>query len=121
MKGLNITADQKKVLRKACYSFYDAAAELLQSEHSVRAYVFIYFCLSSSPNLIWFLFSIKYVPIVLFIPGLLMPFISWQSLRLMEHENSKILNAKGELSDENLSSYEKLRKSYDHLYRNVSS
>ncbi|CAJ1975643.1 unnamed protein product [Sphenostylis stenocarpa] len=76
-KGLNITADQKKVFRKACYSFYDAAAELLQSEHS--------------------------------------------SLRLMEHENSKILNAKGELSDENIASYEKLRKSYDHLYRNVSS
>lgn len=39
----------------------------------------------------------------------------------MEHENSKILNAKGELSDENVSAYEKLRKSYDHLYRNVSS
>ncbi|WJX29256.1 Regulator of nonsense transcripts upf2, variant 2 [Trifolium repens] len=77
LKGLNITADQKKVIRKACYSFYESAAELLQSEHS--------------------------------------------SLRLMEHENSKILNAKGELSDENLSSYEKLRKSYDHLYRNVSS
>lgn len=77
LKGLNITVDQKKVIRKACFSFYDAAAELLQSEHS--------------------------------------------ALRLMEHENSKILNAKGELSDENLSSYEKLRKSYDHLYRNVSS
>ena len=45
----------------------------------------------------------------------------WQSLRQMEHENAKILNAKGELSDENVSSYEKLRKSYDHLYRNVSS
>jgi len=39
-KGLNITADQKKVFRKACYSFYDAAAELLQSEHSVRASAF---------------------------------------------------------------------------------
>ncbi|CAL0304876.1 unnamed protein product [Lupinus luteus] len=76
-KGLNITTDQKKVIRKACYSFYDTAAELLQSEHS--------------------------------------------SLRLMEHENSKILNAKGELSDENIASYEKLRKSYDQLYRNVSS
>ncbi|KAK7281415.1 hypothetical protein RIF29_09392 [Crotalaria pallida] len=76
-KGLNITADQKKVVRKACYAFYDATAELLQSEHS--------------------------------------------SLRLMEHENSKILNAKGELSDENIASYEKLRKSYDQLYRNVSS
>ncbi|MED6146184.1 Regulator of nonsense transcripts upf2 [Stylosanthes scabra] len=35
-KGLNITADQKKVFRKACFAFYDAAAELLQSEHSVR-------------------------------------------------------------------------------------
>ncbi|GAU25116.1 hypothetical protein TSUD_274050 [Trifolium subterraneum] len=72
LKGLNITADQKKVILKACYSFYEAAAELLQSEHS--------------------------------------------SLRLMEHENSKTLNAKGELSDGNLSSYEKLCKSYDHLH-----
>ncbi|GMG99374.1 hypothetical protein Nepgr_001214 [Nepenthes gracilis] len=43
------------------------------------------------------------------------------SLRQMEHENAKILNAKGELSDDNVSSYEKLRKSYDHLYRGVSS
>ncbi|TXG71191.1 hypothetical protein EZV62_006126 [Acer yangbiense] len=43
------------------------------------------------------------------------------SLRQMEHENAKILNAKGELSEENASSYEKLRKSYDLLYRNVSS
>ncbi|KAE8686316.1 Regulator of nonsense transcripts UPF2 [Hibiscus syriacus] len=43
------------------------------------------------------------------------------SLRQMEHENNKILNAKGELSEENATSYEKLRKSYDHLYRNVSS
>ncbi|KAI9082787.1 hypothetical protein K1719_035244 [Acacia pycnantha] len=77
LKGLNITADQKKIFRKAFYAFYDAAAELLRSEHA--------------------------------------------SLRLMENENSKILNAKGELSDENVSSYEKLRKSYDHLYRNVSS
>ena len=39
----------------------------------------------------------------------------------MEHENAKILNARGELSEENVSSYEKLRKSYDQLYRNVSS
>ncbi|KAE9608234.1 putative up-frameshift suppressor 2 [Lupinus albus] len=76
-KGLSIMADQKKVIRKACFSFYDTAAEILQSEHS--------------------------------------------SLRLMELENSKILNAKGELSDENIASYEKLRKSYDQLYRNVSS
>lgn len=44
-----------------------------------------------------------------------------KSLRQMEHENSKILNAKGELSDENASSYEKLRKSYDHLYRGIST
>ncbi|KAJ7976241.1 regulator of nonsense transcripts UPF2 [Quillaja saponaria] len=76
-KGLNITADQKKLFRKAFHTYYDAAAELLKSEHS--------------------------------------------SLRQMEHENAKILNAKGELSDENVTSYEKLRKSYDHLYRNVSS
>ncbi|GMP22779.1 hypothetical protein CsSME_00000648 [Camellia sinensis var. sinensis] len=76
-KGLNITADQKKFFRKALNTYYDAAAELLHSEHS--------------------------------------------SLRQMEHENAKILNAKGELSDENASSYEKLRKSYDHLYRGVSA
>uniref|UniRef100_A0A6N2K2B3 Uncharacterized protein n=1 Tax=Salix viminalis TaxID=40686 RepID=A0A6N2K2B3_SALVM len=43
------------------------------------------------------------------------------SLRQMEHEDVKMFNAKGELSDDNVSSYEKLRKSYDHLYRNVSS
>ncbi|XWS75092.1 hypothetical protein CRYUN_Cryun01aG0055300 [Craigia yunnanensis] len=42
------------------------------------------------------------------------------SLRQMEHENAKILNAKGELNEENASSYEKLRKSYDNLYRNIS-
>ncbi|XP_059456237.1 regulator of nonsense transcripts UPF2 [Corylus avellana] len=76
-KVLNITADQKKFFRKAFHAYYDAAAELLQSEHS--------------------------------------------SLHQMEHENAKILNAKGELSEENVSSYEKLRKSYDQLYRNVSS
>lgn len=76
-KGLNITADQKKFFRKSLNTYYDAAAELLHSEHS--------------------------------------------SLRQMEHENAKILNAKGELSDENASSYEKLRKSYDHLYRGVSA
>ncbi|KAH7537348.1 hypothetical protein FEM48_Zijuj03G0083000 [Ziziphus jujuba var. spinosa] len=76
-EGLNITAEQKKFFRKALHAYYEAAAELLQSEHT--------------------------------------------SLRQLEHENAKILNAKGELSDENISSYEKLRKSYDHLYRNVSS
>ncbi|KAJ6852239.1 regulator of nonsense transcripts UPF2 [Iris pallida] len=43
------------------------------------------------------------------------------SLRLMELDNAKILNARGELNDENVASYEKLRKSYDHLFRGVSS
>ncbi|KAL0464063.1 UNVERIFIED_CONTAM: Regulator of nonsense transcripts UPF2 [Sesamum latifolium] len=43
------------------------------------------------------------------------------SLRQMEHENAKILNAKGELSEENASTYEKLRKSHDNLSRGVSS
>lgn len=45
----------------------------------------------------------------------------FQSLRLMELENAKVLNAKGELSDENTASYEKLRKSFDQLFRGVSS
>ncbi|KAH9778559.1 Regulator of nonsense transcripts UPF2 [Citrus sinensis] len=76
-KGLNITADQKKIFKKAFHTYYNAVQELLQAEHT--------------------------------------------SLRQMENENAKILNAKGELSEENSSSYEKLRKSYDHLYRNVSS
>ncbi|GMN51185.1 hypothetical protein TIFTF001_020343 [Ficus carica] len=76
-KGLNITADQKKFFRKALHAYYEAAVELLQSEHA--------------------------------------------SLRQLEHENAKILNAKGELSDENATSYEKLRKSYENLYRNISS
>uniref|UniRef100_A0ACD5UDH1 Uncharacterized protein n=1 Tax=Avena sativa TaxID=4498 RepID=A0ACD5UDH1_AVESA len=43
------------------------------------------------------------------------------SLRAMESENAKILNAKGELSDENTALYEKLRKSFDQLFRCVSS
>ncbi|XP_071734548.1 regulator of nonsense transcripts UPF2 [Rutidosis leptorrhynchoides] len=76
-KGLNITADHKKAFKKAFNTYYDAAVELLRSEHS--------------------------------------------SLRQLEHENAKILNAKGELSEENASSYEKLRKSYDQLYRGVSA
>lgn len=38
----------------------------------------------------------------------------------MEHENAKFLNAKRELSDENVSSYEKQRKSYEQLHHNVS-
>ncbi|KAK9169015.1 hypothetical protein Syun_001155 [Stephania yunnanensis] len=76
-KGLNITADHKKVFRKAFYTYYDAIMELLQSEHA--------------------------------------------SLRHMEYENAKIFNAKGELSDENATSYEKQRKSFDHLFRAVAS
>ncbi|XP_017697728.2 regulator of nonsense transcripts UPF2 isoform X2 [Phoenix dactylifera] len=76
-KDLNVTADQKKIFKKAFHSYYDAVAELLQSEH--------------------------------------------HSLQMMELENAKILSAKGELSDENAASYEKLRKSHDHLFRGVSS
>jgi regulator of nonsense transcripts 2 len=44
-----------------------------------------------------------------------------QSLRAMESENAKLLNAKGELSDGNTASYEKIRKSFDQLLRCVSS
>ncbi|KAL3617609.1 Regulator of nonsense transcripts upf2 [Castilleja foliolosa] len=76
-KGLNISADQKKLFRKSFQTYYDAALELLHAEHA--------------------------------------------SLRQMEHENAKILNAKGELSEENASSYQKLRKSYDNLSRGISS
>ncbi|XP_027185335.1 regulator of nonsense transcripts UPF2 [Coffea eugenioides] len=76
-KSLNVMAEQKRFFRKAFQTYYDAAVELLQSEHV--------------------------------------------SLRQMEHENAKIINAKGELSDENASSYEKLRKSYDNLYRGISA
>ncbi|XP_037486437.1 regulator of nonsense transcripts UPF2-like isoform X3 [Triticum dicoccoides] len=43
------------------------------------------------------------------------------SLRAMESENAKILNVKGELSDENTALYEKLRKSFDQLLRCISS
>lgn len=35
-KGLNITPDQKKFFKKAFQAYYEAAAELLQSEHTVR-------------------------------------------------------------------------------------
>nr|GLL34943.1 Regulator of nonsense transcripts UPF2 [Ipomoea trifida] len=76
-KGLSVTAELKKFFRKAFQTYYDAAVELLQSEHA--------------------------------------------SLRQMEHENAKILAAKGELSEENASSYEKLRKAYDQLYRGISA
>ncbi|XP_077212935.1 regulator of nonsense transcripts UPF2 [Tasmannia lanceolata] len=75
--GLNVTADQKKIFRKAINSYYDASADLLHSEHA--------------------------------------------ALRQMEHENAKVLNAKGELSEENVNAYEKLRKSFDHLFRGVST
>ncbi|XP_068643602.1 regulator of nonsense transcripts UPF2 [Aristolochia californica] len=75
--GLNITAEQKKSFKKMIQTYYEASADLLQTEHT--------------------------------------------SLRHMEHENSKVLNAKGELSDENVNAYEKLRKSFDHLFRGVSS
>ncbi|KAL1562893.1 Regulator of nonsense transcripts upf2 [Salvia divinorum] len=68
---------RKKIFRKAFQTYYDAAVELLLSEHT--------------------------------------------PLRQMEHDNAKILNAKGELSEDNATSYEKLRKSYDHLSRGVSS
>ncbi|CAM6103727.1 unnamed protein product [Calypogeia fissa] len=44
-----------------------------------------------------------------------------EALRVLELENIRILNAKGELSEESSSSYEKLRKSYEHLFRSVSS
>ncbi|KAH7445318.1 hypothetical protein KP509_01G002200 [Ceratopteris richardii] len=43
------------------------------------------------------------------------------SLRQLEHENMRMLNSKGELSDENASAYERLRKTFDHLLRSVSS
>ncbi|XP_024530355.1 regulator of nonsense transcripts UPF2 [Selaginella moellendorffii] len=43
------------------------------------------------------------------------------ALRQIEHENARMLNAKGELSEENAASYEKMRKSYDHLFRSISS
>lgn len=40
-KGLNITVDQKKILRKAFHTYYDAASELLQSEHTVRIFLYL--------------------------------------------------------------------------------
>ncbi|KAG0470537.1 hypothetical protein HPP92_017237 [Vanilla planifolia] len=43
------------------------------------------------------------------------------SLRLMELENAKMLNARGELSEESMISYERLRKSYDQLFLGVST
>ncbi|ONI16230.1 hypothetical protein PRUPE_3G086600 [Prunus persica] len=43
-----------------------------------------------------------------------------ESLCQMEHENVKFLNAKRDLSDENVSSYEKQPKFYEQLHRDVS-
>jgi regulator of nonsense transcripts 2 len=43
------------------------------------------------------------------------------ALRQLEQENARMLNAKGELSEENATAYEKLRKSYEHLFRNISA
>lgn len=43
------------------------------------------------------------------------------SLRQLEQDNMRMLNAKGELSEENATAYEKLRKSYELLCRSVSS
>ncbi|CAH9111210.1 unnamed protein product [Cuscuta epithymum] len=76
-KGLSVTTELKRIFRKAFQTYYDAAVELLRSEHAL--------------------------------------------LRQMEHENAKILAAKGELNEESASSYEKLRKAYDQLYRGVSA
>lgn len=38
-KGLNITADHKKVFKKAFQTYYDAAAELLRSDHTVSVHI----------------------------------------------------------------------------------
>lgn len=51
-KGLNITADQKKIFKKALNTYYDAVQELLQSEHSVSSIS------SFVPMLVFFLFPI---------------------------------------------------------------
>ena len=38
-KDLNVTAGQKKFFKKALNSYYDAVAELLQSEHAVTPFL----------------------------------------------------------------------------------
>ena len=43
--------------------------------------------------------------------------IFWRALRQLELENARMLNAMGELSEENATAYEKLRKSYEHLFK----
>ena len=35
LKGLNITADQKKIFKKAFHVYYDAVSEVLHTEHTV--------------------------------------------------------------------------------------
>lgn len=124
-KGLNVTGDQKKFFKKALNSYYDAVAELLQSEHAVSQY-----CVHVQRlQLLNFSFSLITYRLFLFPVIFLLTclnhwkifFFNAQSLRVMEIENAKILSAKGELSDENTASYEKLRKTYDHLLRGVSS
>ncbi|KAG1331382.1 hypothetical protein COCNU_02G013500 [Cocos nucifera] len=44
-KGLNVTADQKKFFKKAFHSYYDAVAELIQSEHNPDYTFICYFIL----------------------------------------------------------------------------
>ena len=38
-RDLNVTAEQKKFFKKALNSYYDAVAELLQSEHAVTPFL----------------------------------------------------------------------------------
>lgn len=45
-KALNITSDHKKIFRKAFHTYYDAAAELLQAEHTVRVLLPTIACIS---------------------------------------------------------------------------
>jgi regulator of nonsense transcripts 2 len=110
-KELNVNADQKKFFKKALNSYYDAVAELLQSEHAVTHSFF----LSNLDTLTCHLFEFP-----LIYSCINQTICCTQSLHLMEAENAKVLSAKGELSDESTASYEKLRKSFDQLLRGVS-
>ena len=49
-KDLNVAADQKKFFKKALNSYYDAVAELLQSEHAVTPFL----CFWTLLFVIWF-------------------------------------------------------------------
>jgi regulator of nonsense transcripts 2 len=93
-------------------SYYDAVAELLQSEHAVTSS----FSLINLDTLIFYSFEFP-----LIFSCINQTICCTQSLRLMEAENAKVLSARGELSDESTASYEKLRKSFDQLLRGVSS